>query len=134
MGLAVIDDKTMTDDGARPSLARGDETWGLLFKAAFTQSKRHFDGGMVNYRALAERVSQLVPVSSTTILRLGTVDVIEDANPATRQVAYLSLMALGYDPTEFGLTHRDRALRGLTDQEIRKMLDPGYLEGNGHDG
>lgn len=111
---------------ARPSGPR----WGDEFRAAYLQAKRHFDAGVVTYEAVADRVSQLVPVSHTTVLRLGYLDEVPEKQSA-RQVAYLSLVAMGYDPREFGLESRDRALRGMTDVEIRKLLDPGMVKVNG---
>lgn len=111
-----------------PSLSKAKEVhWGDEFRAAYTQAKRHFDAGVVTYEAVAERVSKLVPVTSTTILRLGYMDEAP-TRPSQRQIAHLALVAMGFDPTEFGLTTEDRALRGLTDIEIRKMLDPGHAQ------
>lgn len=110
-----------------PSLSRAEEPhWGDGFRAAYVQSKRHFEPGVISYEALAERVSQLVPTTGTSILRLGYADEVP-RRPNTRQIAYLALVAMGFDPTQFDLTAEDRALRGLTEIEIRKMLDPGHL-------
>lgn len=117
----------MATKQAKATLSRHDETWGDGFRAAFTQAKRFFDSGIVTYRAVAERVSQIVPVTDSTVLRIGYVENIRESPAGTRQLAYLSLMALGYDPTEFDLTPQDRALRGMTDTELRKMLDPGMI-------
>lgn len=112
---------------AGPSLERPSEKrWGDDFRAAVVQSRMHFGQKKVTYVRLAERVSQLVPTTDTTILRLGYLDEL-GTNRSVRQIAYLALMALGFDPLDFGLEPRDRALKGLTDAEIRKMLDPGYL-------
>lgn len=110
------------------SLSRSDEPrWGDEFRAAYLQAKRHFDQGVISYVAVAERVSQLIPTSDTTILRLSYNDEVP-TNAGTRQIAYLALMAMGFDPAEFGLTMEDRGLRGLTDIELRRMLDPGHAQ------
>ncbi len=109
------------------SLRRTQMSWGDEFRAAYAQAKRHWPQGVVTYEQLAQRVSKLVPVSHTTILRLGQLDEMPD-KPATKQVAYLSLMALGFDPIEFGFEPRDRALHGLTDADLRKILDPGVAK------
>lgn len=112
------------------SLKRADVGWGDEFRAAYAQAKRHFPNGTITYSKLAERVSRLVPVSHTSILRLGQLEELPDA-PSTRQIAYLSLVAMGFDPTEFGLERTDRALRGMTEADVRRYLDPGIEESNG---
>ena len=109
-----------------PSLSRTEEPhWGDAFRAAYVQAKRCFEPGVISYEAVAERVSQLVPTTGTSVLRLGYSQEVP-SRPNTRQIAYLALVAMGFDPTQFGLTVEDRALRGLTEIEIRKMLDPGH--------
>jgi hypothetical protein len=111
-----------------PSLSRAETPrWGDEFRNAYIQAKRHFKPGVISYVAVAERVSQLIPTSDTTILRLSYNDTVP-ASASTRQIAYLALVAMGFDPTQFGLTLQDRALKGLTDIQIRKMLDPGHIE------
>lgn len=128
----------MIQNAVEPTLSKGSINWGDSFRMAYVQSKRYFqdiqrredsDEGLVTYKAVADRVSQLVPVSETTILRLKTIDDIQSdrVHPGTRQIAYLSLVAMGYDPLEFGLNPTDRALRGLSEVEVRKLLDPGQL-------
>ncbi len=109
-----------------PSLTRPATSWGDEYRQAYRQAKTYFEAGAVTYDAVADRVSLLVPVSQTTVMRLGY---LEDApqSPSQRQIAWLSLVAMGYDPSEFGLQTQDRALRGLTDIEIRKILDPGQV-------
>lgn len=119
-----------------PSLHRPETNWGDEYRQAYRQAKTYFEAGAVTYQALAERVSRLVPVSDTTVMRLGYLE-DEPRSAAQRQVAWLSLAAMGYDPTEFGLETQDRALRGMTDIEIRKILDPGqvgFTPRESHDG
>lgn len=101
--------------------------WGDEFRAAYLQAKRHFPKGVVTYQSVADRVSQLVPTSVTSVLRLGNKDTLPCTAPE-RQRAYLSLVAMGFDPEAFGLTAHDRALKGLTESEIRMMLDPAFVE------
>lgn len=109
-----------------PSLRRSSGThWGDDFRAAFLQAKRHFGAGVITNKAVAARVSQLVPTTDTTILRLGYLP-DPPRGAAQRQTAWLALVAMGFEPGEFGLTSSDRALRGYTDIELRKMLDPGW--------
>ena len=109
-----------------PSLSRADEPrWGDEFRNAYIQAKRHFEAGVISYAAVAERVSQLIPTSDTTILRL-SYNVAVPASAGTRQIAYLALMAMGFDPIQFGLTPQDRGLKGITDIQLRRMLDPGH--------
>lgn len=118
--------KTKPVEIPAPSLSRsGEAHWGDEFRAAYLQAKRHFEPGVVSYEAVAERVSQLVPTTGTSILRLGYSEEVP-SRPNQRQIAYLALVAMGFDPTEFGLDASDRALRGLTEIEVRKMLDPGH--------
>lgn len=114
-----------------PSLTRSDgPRWGDEFRAAYLQAKRYFEPGVISYAAVAERVSQLIPTSDTTILRLAYNDEVP-AKAATRQIAWLALVAMGFDPREFGLNDEDRGLKGLTDIELRRMLDPGHTSKNG---
>lgn len=109
-----------------PTLRRNREVnWGEEFRQAYIQAKGYFESGVITNAAVAERVSRLVPTTPTSILRLGYLTG-PPTRPNHRQIAYLALVAMGYDPSEFGLTSEDRALRGLTDIEIRKMLDPGH--------
>ena len=110
-----------------PSLSRTEAPrWGEEFRNAYVQAKRHFEPGVISYLAVAERVSQLVPTSDTTILRLSYNPTVP-ASASTRQIAYLALVAMSFDPTQFGLTPQDRALKGLTEIQIRRMLDPGHV-------
>lgn len=112
----------------KPSLSRSEgPRWGDEFRAAYQQAKRFFEPGVISYAAVAERVSQLIPTSDTTILRLSYNDDVP-TNASTRQIAYLALVAMGFDPAEFGLESRDRGLKGLTDIQIRRMLDPGHAQ------
>lgn len=103
----------------------GSETWGERFLRAYKKARSHpeFPPGSITYDAIAERVSQLVPTTGTSILRLGSADV-EPSRPNQRQIAYLALVAMGFDPREFGLSHSDRRLRGLTDRAIHQTLNP----------
>lgn len=131
MSAAVVrttDPVMPSSDPPGPSLSRSNgPRWGDEFRAAYLQAKRHFEQGVISYVAVAERVSQLIPTSDTTILRLSYNDDVP-SNAGTRQVAYLALMAMGFDPTEFGLKPEDRGLKGLTDIELRRMLDPGHVQ------
>lgn len=125
--IAVRTDEVMPRK-VPPSLSRAEgPKWGDEVRAAYLQAKRHFDPGMVTYAAVAARVSQLVPTTDTSILRLGYHDDVPN-NAGTRQIAYLALMAMGFDPSEFGLTPQDRGLKGYTDIELRKLLDPGHIQ------
>lgn len=104
-------------------LKRQPQSWGDEFRNAYRQAKMHWPDGAVTYKAIAERISRVVPVSHTSILRLGYLNEVPES-AAQRQMAYLALMAMGFDPTDFGLEPSDRALRGMTDIELRKILDP----------
>lgn len=108
----------------QPSLSRMERNWGSEFRAAFIQARHHFGSEVTSYDSVAERVSQLVPTTGTSIMRLGYSETVP-RRPPQRQIAYLAFVAMGFDPLEFGLKPEDRRLRGLTDIEIRKMLDPG---------
>lgn len=120
---------TMNPKVPKPSLTRSEgPRWGDEFRAAYLQAKRYFEPGVISYAAVAERVSQIIPTSDTTVLRLSYQDEVP-TNPGTRQIAYLALMAMGFDPSEFGLEPQDRGLRGMTDIELRRILDPGYDRG-----
>lgn len=102
-------------------LKKGPVTWGDEFRSAYSKAKRTLPRGVVTYQAIADRVSLLVPANQTTILRLGQRDTVPE-DPSQRQMAYLALVAMGYDPREFELTHNDRRLRGMTEVGIRKVL------------
>lgn len=110
-----------------PSLSRvTTRTWGEEFRAAYIQAKNYWEPGVVTYDAVAERVDKLIRTTSTSILRLGYCEA-PPSRPNQRQIAYLSLVAMGFDPAEFGLEPADGAIMGLTDIELRRMLDPKYL-------
>ena len=100
-------------------------SWGERFRAAYLASKRRFGHEAVSYRAVSGRIQGVgVPVSDTAIMRLCYMDEMP-RDPKLRQQAYLSLAAMGYDPTDgFGLTSDDRGV-DLTPDELRRFLDPG---------
>lgn len=112
------------------TLERRPTTWGDNFRAAFVQAREHFGRDYITYQKVADRVAQVVPCHQTTVLRLTTLD--DPPHRANeRQHAYLVLVAMGFDPTEFGLTDQDRLLKGMDEATLRRVLDPGVPEKNG---
>lgn len=112
---------------AEPTLRRPRmENWGDEFRKARLQAKAHFIDGVCTWAAVAERISQITPVADSTLIRLQDRKVPPE-QPGQRQLAYLALVALSYDPTEFDLTAEDRYLQCYTDDQIRKLLDPAHI-------
>lgn len=101
-------------------------TWGDRFHLAYRQSRDTFGYGYISYSTVAERVSQIVPTSNQSILRMEGWEELP-RNAQTRQVAFFALMALGFDPADFGLTEKNVPLGGFNMARARKLLSPGPI-------
>lgn len=99
-----------------------DEKWGERFLRAYYASKERYGPQEVSWRKLAARVSKVLPAANSTVMRLRY---LEDApvGAAQRQLAYLAVLALGFDPQDFGLTEAD-ASPGWHMPTVRKLVAP----------
>lgn len=90
-----------TLDPMTPStlLSLGTETWGERLARARSRSG-------VSLKEAAARVSDLAPVSYSSIMRLESMTE-PPADRKRRMVAYLTLIAYGFDPEQFGLSEND---------------------------
>lgn len=99
-----------------------EETWGERYLRAYFASRSLHGPEEVTWRRLAERVSQITPVAASTLMRLRTLKA-EPVGPANRQLMYLVILALGFDPADFGLTEDD-ASPAWHMPTVRKLLAP----------
>jgi transcriptional regulator with XRE-family HTH domain len=76
-----------------------EESWGERVARARARSK-------LSLKEAAARVSALVPTSYSTLMRLEALDV-PPSDVKRRVVAFLALVAYGYDPAAFGLSEDD---------------------------
>lgn len=103
-------------------LRRIDEvTWGERLHLAYRRCRAEHG---INYLEHAERISEWVPVSDQTLMRL---ELSEDIPrlPRQRQLLYFVLLSYGYEPETFGLTVDNCALQNWDIAKARKALDPG---------
>lgn len=94
---------TTTTQATAAPLTLGDETWGDRFYRAYRRARHHWGRGMT-LDNLASEVSRLKQIADSTIIRYGATDKGEPRNEDSRVNVYLSLVAMGFDPAEFGLT------------------------------
>lgn len=87
----------------QPPLTLGDETWGDKFYRAYRRARLHWGRGMT-LENLADAVSRFKKVTDSTIIRYGGTDRDEPRQEDSKVNVYLSLVAMGFDPAEFGLT------------------------------
>lgn len=95
-------------------VALGTPTWGERFTLARRRSGKSLD-------RVAEQVSDVIPVSYGTLVRL---EKMSDApsDKKRRFVAFLSLLAFGYDPLDFGLG-MDDVPRSITVDRISELVE-----------
>jgi hypothetical protein len=97
-----------------------DETFGEKVHRAYRQGRAAHG---FTYREIADRLSAVYPVSMQSLQRLELQPDIP-RQQRVRLVAYLALIAYGFDPEDFGLNHDNTPL-GLLDLEKTKVvLDP----------
>ena len=80
-------------------LALDEETWGERVARARNRAR-------LSLKEAAARVSQLIPVSYSTLMRLESLEE-EPQDVKRRAVAYLALYTYGYKPELFGLSVDD---------------------------
>lgn len=80
-------------------LALDEETWGERVARARGRAR-------LSLKEAAARVSRLVPVSYSSLMRLEYLDAVP-TDVKRRMVAYLALIVYGYEPEEFGLSVDD---------------------------
>lgn len=84
-------------------LRKQEVTWGEELLLAYRRGR---EVHRYSWLKLAERVSQVTPVHHMTLQRLADLEV-EPATASKRQLAYLTILAMGFDPADFGLTDAD---------------------------
>lgn len=95
-------------------VALGAPTWGERFTLARRRSGKSLD-------RVAEQVSDVTPVSYGTLVRLEKMTV-PPTDKKRRFVAFLSLLAFGYDPLDFGLDVED-VPRSITAERISELVE-----------
>lgn len=85
---------------ARPRRFDDALTWGEKVHLAYRRSRATYGH---TYREVAERISQIFPTTDATIVRLESYDTVPKQE-RVRIVAYLALLAYGFDPSDFGLS------------------------------
>jgi hypothetical protein len=106
--------------GLENTLRLDDESFGERVHRAYRQG-RALHG--FTYRDIAERLTNLYPVSMQSLQRIEQQDEIPK-QPRVRLVAYLALIAYGFEPEDFGLNHDNTPL-GLVDlKKAKAALDP----------
>lgn len=85
------------------ALRLSDETWGERYNRAFRTGKKVHD---YTWKELAAKVSVIIPTDDSVLIRIGQTDTVP-TSPQKRRLAYLALMAMGFDPHEFDLGPED---------------------------
>ena len=101
-------------------LTLDDETFGERIHRAYRQGRTAHG---FTYREVAERLSQVYPVSMQSLQRLEQQpDIPKQAR--MRLVAYLALIAYGFDPETFGLNHDNTPVGFVDLKKAKAVLDP----------
>lgn len=95
------------------------ETWGERFHRAYRKGR---DAYGFTWRSLAETISQVTPVVNSTLIRMSELEEAP-AGRAKRQLAYLTVLAMGFDPDDFDLTEEDVS-PGWHMPTVRRLLTP----------
>lgn len=95
-----------------PLLSLDEETWGERVGRARTRAR-------ISLKEASARVSRLVPVSYSTLMRLESLPE-PPADIKRRLVAYLALSSYGYEPEAFGLSSRDLP-RWMTSEKLSEL-------------
>lgn len=88
------------------------ETWGERIGRARSRAG-------LSLKEAASRVSDFIPVSYASIMRLENLG-SEPPDAKRRAVAFLTLVAYGYNPAEFGLSRSD-VPRWITDEHLAAL-------------
>ena len=107
---------------AEKQLRKIDEvTWGERLHLAYRRCRQEHG---ITYDQHAKRISEWVPVSDQTLMRL---ELSEDLPklPRQRQLLYFVLLSYGHDPESFGLTVENSALGNFDVAKARRNLTPG---------
>lgn len=96
------------------------ESWGERVSRAYRAQRRRTGQ---HYREVAERISQIHPVLNSQLSRL---EDNEDLPPTrnTRLIAFLALIAYGYDPEDFGLNAGNTPVAGYDLKRVVDLLKP----------
>lgn len=96
------------------------ETWGDRMNRAYRMARRKYK---LTYDSVAERISPIEKTTSGTLVRLGDFDELP-GQARTRKIAFLAVMAYGFDPKDFGLTAENVPLAGMDLKAVRELLRP----------
>lgn len=105
---------------AKQHLRLGEETLGDRIHRAYRRCKA--ETGLV-YLDHATAISEIVPVSDQTLMRLEQLDDLP-SRPRQRQTLFLMMLAYGFDPHDFGLTEESAGLGAFDMRKVRRVLDP----------
>lgn len=97
-----------------------DENFGERVHRAYRKGRATYG---FTYREVSERLSTVYPVSMQSLQRIEQQPVIP-RQPRMRLVAYLALIAYGFEPEDFGLNHDNTPLGFVDLQRARTALDP----------
>lgn len=107
---------------AEQQLRRIDElTWGERLHLAYRRCRQ--DHGLT-YDQHAKRISEWVPVSDQTLMRMELSEELPRL-PRQRQLLYFVLLSYGHEPESFGLTVENSALGNFDVAKARRLLAPG---------
>ena len=94
-----------------------DENWGDRLHRAYRTARRNNPG--LTYRQVAQQLSRIFPTTDATVIRLENYDDVP-SQQRVRALAYLVVLAYGFDPGQFGL---DESNTGLDPQIIKTARD-----------
>lgn len=101
-------------------LSLDDESFGERVHRAYRQG-RAIHG--FTYREIADRITQVYPVSMQSLQRIEQQPDVP-RQPRVRLVAYLALVAYGFDPETFGLNHDNTPVGFIDLRKAKSVLDP----------
>lgn len=101
-------------------LSLDDENFGERVHRAYRQGRAAHG---FTYREIAERLSTVYPVSMQSLQRIEAQAEIP-RQPRMRLVAYLALIAYGFEPEDFGLNHDNTPVGFIDLAKAKSVLDP----------
>jgi hypothetical protein len=105
---------------AHKPAALTDETWGERAHRAYRTQRRTYGQ---TYRQIADRISLVLPVADSQLYRLeDNTDLPKTSR--VRLLAFLAIIAYGFNPEDFGLNSTNTPLAGLDLKRIEKLLRP----------
>lgn len=97
----------------------GEENWGQKVRRAY-YTQREMTGR--RYADIAQTITDVaMPCYVNTLQRLEKYDTVP-TTPRQRTMAYLAVLAYGYDPEDFGLTKDMVSSKRLASKEVADLL------------